>query len=60
MNSSKNIHQVNAKGERYGYWEVYDGNGKLGFKCVFHNDKEIGYEEYYSYYSNKRTKIYNI
>lgn len=41
-----NIRPNNDKGQRHGYWESY-WNDKLFYKCTFHNDKEIGYEEYY-------------
>jgi len=49
MINSINIMPRNNKGQNHGYWEVYWYNGKLMYKCLFHNDKEIGYEEYNSY-----------
>jgi len=50
---NKDIRPRNTKGQAHGYWEIYRYNGDLLFKCVYHNGKLIGYEEYYSYYSNK-------
>jgi len=48
MSNNKNIRPYNDKGQRHGYWEYYY-DGKLWFKCFYHNDKEIGYEDYYNY-----------
>jgi len=48
MNMDKNKTPLNDKGERHGYWERYT-HSKLWYKCFFHNDKEVGYEETYWY-----------
>jgi len=47
MNKDINIRPKNNKGQRHGYWEYYWTNGNLAYKGLFHNDKEVGYEEYY-------------
>ena len=57
--SSKSMTPVNTKGEPHGYWERYWGNGELFFKCIYHNGKEIGYDEQYSI-SHKLTKRFNL
>jgi len=44
---SKDIRPRNNKEQRHGYWERYNSFGFLCYKCFFHNDKEVGYEEYY-------------
>jgi len=56
---SKNIRPVNAKGQCHGYWEIYRYNGKMHYKCIFHNDKEIGYEELYKS-DGKLIKFYHL
>jgi len=57
MNIKKDIKPKNAKGQEHGYWEVYWTNGKLMYKCIYNNGKEIGYAE--NYY-NKLTKSYYL
>jgi len=57
--SNKNIRQYNDKGEQHGYWEVYFA-GDLRYKCFYHNDKLVGYEEYYWYNAKLTFKRYNI
>jgi len=59
MKKDKNMTPFNAKGEPHGYWERYWGNGELFFKCIYHNGKEIGYDEQYSI-SHKLTKRFNL
>ena len=49
MKKNKNIRPLNNKGQRHGLWVWYWSNGYLMYKSLFHNDKEIGYEEYNSY-----------
>jgi hypothetical protein len=44
--SNKNIMQYNEKNQRHGLWERYS-NDILWFKCFFHNDNVVGYEEYH-------------
>ena len=61
MKKNKNIRPLNNKGQRHGLWVWYWSNGYLMYKSLFHNDKEIGYEEIYlSPYSKLDNKIYNI
>jgi len=50
----------NNKDQRHGYWESYWSDGKLSFKCVYHNGKRIGYEEWYDYFDGKLTKSYYL
>jgi len=40
------ITPYNENQQRHGYWEVYSLKKYLGYKCFYHNDNEIGYEEY--------------
>ena len=42
------MNKYNDKGERHGYWEVHDSNGKLCYKENYVNGKEHGLCEYYS------------
>ena len=49
---NKDITPLNNKGEPHGYWEWYWYNGKLMYKCFYHNDKEVGYEEFYDWNNN--------
>ena len=42
--------QRNKEGKQYGYWEVYNANGKLHSKGNIINNKPVGYWE--SYYTN--------
>jgi len=58
---NKDIRPFNDKGEPHGLWEIYWGNCDLQYQCVYHNGKEIGYEEFYNFYHNKLIKKrYNI
>ena len=51
MRNNKDIRPLNDKREEHGYWErCYDG--KLWYKCFYHNGKEVGYEELYDYNYN--------
>ena len=47
---NKDIEPKNDKGEAHGYWEVYNYDTILLFKCYFLNDYEVGYEEDYYYF----------
>jgi len=58
--NNKNIEPRNNRGEAHGYWEVYWYNGYLMYKSFFHNDKEIGYEEYNLYLDKIFKKTYYI
>ena len=42
------MNKYNDKGERHGYWEVHNSNGKLCYKENYVNGKEHGLCEYYS------------
>jgi len=55
----KNITQFNNKEQRHGYWEYYY-DGKLWFKCFYHNDKLVGYVEFNWYTGKLANKIYNL
>jgi len=53
--SNIDIKPRNSKGKPHGYWEVYS-NDKLWFKSLYHNGKEVGYGEIYSYLGKDITK----
>jgi antitoxin component YwqK of YwqJK toxin-antitoxin module len=58
---NKDIRPTNDKEQRHGYWERYHFEGNLWYKSFFHNDKRVGYEEFYWYTDGKiRHKKYNI
>jgi len=59
MNIKEDIAPRNAKGQRHGYWEIYQLNGNLWYKCVFNNGEAIGYEEHYGYNGNL-IKFYHL
>lgn len=40
----ENIVHRNSKGERHGYYQWYDSNGKLFGKCNHYNDEAVGME----------------
>jgi len=56
---SMDIRPRNDKGEQHGLWEWYC-DGKLWYKCFFHNDKLVGYEECCSYDGKLEEKRYYI
>jgi len=57
----KDIKPRNTKGEPHGLWEVYHYDGRLIYKCNYHNNKEIGYAENYHYFRDKKlTKNYYL
>jgi len=55
----KSIRPRNNKEQRHGYWEYYY-DGKLWFKCFYHNDKLVGYVEFNWYTGKLANKIYNL
>jgi len=57
---NKDIEPTNTKGQRHGYWELYFGNGKLGYKCDYINGKENGFEEHYWSDGKIRSKRYYL
>jgi len=58
--NDKDITPYNDKHQRHGYWEVYHYDGNLAFKCLFHNGKRLGYNEWFSHNSKLNKKKYNI
>jgi len=54
---NKNITPRNEKGKPHGYCEMYWSDGRLSFKCFYINDKEVGYEEEYHYFTNPHVNI---
>jgi antitoxin component YwqK of YwqJK toxin-antitoxin module len=59
MRNKKSITPYNNKHQRHGLWELYY-NYKLTYKCFYHNDKQVGYEENYSYNGKLQDKIYHL
>ena len=57
--SNKNIRPLNDKREEHGYWERYS-RGTLWYKCLYHNGKEVGYEESYNKIGKISKKIYHL
>ena len=41
------MNEYNDKGERHGYWEGYNSNGKLWYKTNYVNGKINGIFEWY-------------
>jgi len=59
MNKNKDITPYNDKGEPHGLWEIYCDD-ILWYKCFFHNDKEVGYEEINWYNGKLEEKKYYL
>jgi len=57
---NKSIEPLNNKHQRHGLWKKYIHNGDLWYKCFYHNDKLVGYEELYSYDVNIAKKRYYL
>jgi antitoxin component YwqK of YwqJK toxin-antitoxin module len=57
---SKNITPLNDKNQRHGYWERYNYNGNLIYKCTYHKGKKVGIEEWNSYDGKLKVKTYNL
>jgi len=57
---NKSIMPYNDKGQRHGYWEQNWANGQLMYKCIFINNKENGFEVYYSNYGKLTVKNYYL
>ena len=55
----KSITPKNNKGQRHGLWERYFDDD-LWYKCLYHNDKLVGYEENYWFSCKLSRKKYNI
>ncbi len=49
IQNNKDIINYNDKHELNGYQEWYTRKNILRFKCVFKNDKPIGYDEWHEY-----------
>ena len=49
MNNKIDIIPLNNKEQRHGLWVwySYDGGGKLMCQRFYHNDNEVGYEEWF-------------
>jgi len=60
MTRVKDLVPRNSKGQPHGYWEVYWSSDKLWFKCIYHDGKEIGYEELYDYFGELLIKRYYL
>jgi len=61
MSKNKNIRPHNNKGQRHGLWKIYScSGGELIYIGFYHNNKEVGYEETYSYLSEILKKKYHI
>jgi len=60
MIECEDITPRNAKGQKHGYWERYYANNQLGFRCVFINDKENGFEEWYNDDGKIKEKYYYL
>jgi len=57
MDKNKDITPRNNKGEPHGLWErYYSHSDNLRFKCLYHNGKEIGYEEFYNISNGESNK----
>jgi antitoxin component YwqK of YwqJK toxin-antitoxin module len=50
----------NDKGQSHGLWERYYPNGQLWYKCTYHNDKLVGYDEVFLYNSKSDRKVYHL
>jgi antitoxin component YwqK of YwqJK toxin-antitoxin module len=46
---NKNIINENDKGQLHGLWKIHFSDNKLWFKCLYHNDKLVGYSEWYDW-----------
>jgi len=57
---SKDIEPINNKEQAHGYWEAYHYDGTLWYKCLYHNGKEVGYEESYNKIGKISKKIYHL
>jgi antitoxin component YwqK of YwqJK toxin-antitoxin module len=55
----KSITPENNKGQRHGLWEYYH-NGELVYKCLYNNDKLVGYVEHYWHSGKLTEKTYHI
>jgi len=61
MSKGKDIRPRSDKGEPHGLWVMHGTDGQLWYKCLFHNDRRVGYEKWCDYYNGKLTKKkYNI
>ena len=53
MKEKKTLKPTNKKGQAHGLWNKYWPDSELNFICTYHNDKEIGYEEYHYSFNEK-------
>jgi len=56
---NKDIRPYNDKHQKHGLWEVYYDD-TLMYKCFYHNDKEVGYDEWCYHNGKMREKKYHI
>ena len=55
----RDITNYNNKGQRHGQYERYTNDGEIMHRCVYKNDKYIGYAEWhYEYHYPKQTYFY--
>jgi len=57
---NKNISPFNDKGVQHGYWERYNYNGELWYKCVYINGKLNGFEEFHWNDGKISSKYYHL
>lgn len=58
---NKDIINFNKKGRHHGQYERYAYDGEIMYRCVYKNDKYIGYREWhYHWYYPKQTNFYII
>jgi hypothetical protein len=62
MKKNKDIKPRNDKGKAHGVWQLHWADSTLMYKCSYNNDKEIGYEEWYSnsHKDGVISKIYHL
>ena len=55
-----NITPFNDKKQAHGYWEMYNYNGELWYKCFFQNGEIVGYEEFKHFNGKLYEKKYHV
>ena len=54
------MNAYNEEGEKHGYWEVHNSNGKLCYKENYVNGKEHGLSEWYDLNGKLTGKMYRL
>ena len=54
---TKNITPRNDKNQRHGYWEWYQYDYTLWYKCYYVNGKLVGYNEYYHNFTETKVEL---